>query len=97
MNRKGEVNQRVRYTEAVTLPAVKTPYFQIGLAFFLFAAGLSFLLAGLFASVDLILKISFLLIGAMCFIPGVYFVFLFVQAYRGIRGFSYQLFLDEAR
>jgi len=75
-------------------PPLRPPHFPwrtLLAAITLFSVGTVFLLMGLgkFFSVGLEESVPFLVIGSICFIPGSYHSFIFLQIFRGIPGYSY--------
>merc|ERR1712194_302677 len=65
---------------------------DVALAFFLFAAGLLFIVNGLAGFwVDVLDALAFLALGAICFIPGAYFTSIIVQTWWGVEGYSYDM------
>eukprot|EP00919_Chromeraceae_sp_WS-2016_P062029 GHVR01146944.1.p1 GENE.GHVR01146944.1~~GHVR01146944.1.p1 ORF type:complete len:127 (-),score=19.79 GHVR01146944.1:53-376(-) len=69
----------------------KVPWRTLLMAIFLFIVGTVFLLMGLNVIVQFRYGecIPFMIIGCICFIPGSYYVFMFIQIFRGIKGYNY--------
>ena len=69
----------------------KAPLYEVCLAFFLFTAGVLLLLLGqsVFWTVSLYESLPYTVLGSVCFIPGSYHAFIFMQIWRGEKGWSY--------
>jgi hypothetical protein len=71
----------------------KIPYKTLGLIAFLFTAGLIFLSVGLaeYYRVSFMESLPYLLLGTLVIIPGIFYGFIFLAAWRRWPGYKYEM------
>ncbi|CEM27808.1 unnamed protein product [Vitrella brassicaformis CCMP3155] len=72
-------------------PPPKVPWKTVGMALLLFTMGTTLLLmgTGTFFRTGVSAATPLLVLGSICFIPGSYYTFMFIQIFRGVPGYTY--------
>ena len=89
-------SRKPRFNPNPPLPLMQpsAPKAAIALALLLTASGILLIALGTIYASNLPDSFAFLALGILCFVPGIYHVFIVFQCMRGVDGYSYRNLVD---